>query len=131
MTRRLFRVQQKGQVTLPAAIRRQLHLKQGDLVAIENTDQGVLITPQTTLSAAQLTQYRRSPADLLKEDMMMNEHESFAIPRPTSEVLARRKRAVARIIALRERLPSLAPLTAADLVRLGREEEGASYDPGD
>ncbi len=131
MVRRLVRVQQKGQVTLPAAIRRELNLKEGDLVAIENTDLGVLITPQTIISVEQSAQRRLPPADLLEDGTVMSKHEPFIIPRPTPEVLARRKQAVARIMALRERMPSLSPLTAADLVRMGREEEGASYDPGD
>ena len=39
-------VQEKGQVTIPAQIRRKLGLKKGDLVAFVETDQGVLISPQ-------------------------------------------------------------------------------------
>ncbi|MDQ6604653.1 MAG: AbrB/MazE/SpoVT family DNA-binding domain-containing protein [Chloroflexota bacterium] len=40
---RLVRVQEKGQVTLPAEMRRSLGLKKGDLVAVTSTDGGVLI----------------------------------------------------------------------------------------
>ena len=43
--RRLVRIQEKGQVTLPADIRKRLGLKKGDLVAVEGTPEGVLITP--------------------------------------------------------------------------------------
>lgn len=48
--RRLVRVQEKGQVTLPAEIRRKLGLKKGDLVAVTETDDGLLITPQQALA---------------------------------------------------------------------------------
>lgn len=44
--RKLVRIQEKGQVTLPADIRRRLGLKKGDLVAVEETPEGVLITPR-------------------------------------------------------------------------------------
>jgi AbrB family looped-hinge helix DNA binding protein len=39
-------VQEKGQVTIPAEIRRKLGLKKGDYVAFVETDQGVMISPQ-------------------------------------------------------------------------------------
>ena len=42
---RLVRVQEKGQVTLPAALRKRLGLKKGDLVAVTPTDGGMLIKP--------------------------------------------------------------------------------------
>jgi len=42
---RLVRVQEKGQVTLPAEMRKRLGLKKGDLVAVTTTDGGVLIKP--------------------------------------------------------------------------------------
>ena len=41
---KLVRVQEKGQVTLPADIRRRLGLKKGDYVAVEETPDGVLIS---------------------------------------------------------------------------------------
>ena len=47
---KLVRVQEKGQVTLPAAIRKRLGLKKGDYVAVEETSDGVLITPQAALA---------------------------------------------------------------------------------
>ncbi len=43
-------VQAKGQVTIPAEIRRKLGLKKGDLVAFIETEQGVLITPQEVIA---------------------------------------------------------------------------------
>lgn len=44
--RRLVRVQEKGQITLPAEVRRRLGLKKGDLVVVVETPEGVLLTPQ-------------------------------------------------------------------------------------
>ncbi|PKO08385.1 MAG: hypothetical protein CVU40_15730 [Chloroflexi bacterium HGW-Chloroflexi-2] len=39
------RVQEKGQVTIPRDIRRQLKLKKGDLVTFISTENGVIIKP--------------------------------------------------------------------------------------
>jgi AbrB family looped-hinge helix DNA binding protein len=52
--RRLVRVQEKGQVTLPAEVRKSLGLKKGDLVAVTQTPDGVLITPQEVVAARAL-----------------------------------------------------------------------------
>ncbi len=54
MERKLVRVQEKGQVTLPAEIRRRLHIKKGDLVAVVETPEGVLIAPQEIVAARAL-----------------------------------------------------------------------------
>ena len=43
--RTIVRIQEKGQVTLPAAARRRLGLKKGDLVAVEQTAEGMFIKP--------------------------------------------------------------------------------------
>jgi AbrB family looped-hinge helix DNA binding protein len=51
---KLVRVQEKGQVTLPAEIRERLGLKKGDLVAIVETPDGVLITPQQVVATRAL-----------------------------------------------------------------------------
>ncbi len=48
--RRLVRVQEKGQVTLPTEVRKKLGLKKGDLVAVVETEEGVLITPQQVVA---------------------------------------------------------------------------------
>jgi antitoxin PrlF len=48
--RKLVRIQEKGQVTLPADVRRKLGLKKGDLVAVTETDEGVLISPQQVVA---------------------------------------------------------------------------------
>lgn len=52
--RKLVRIQEKGQVTLPADIRKRLGLKKGDVVAVVETAEGVLITPQAVLTARAL-----------------------------------------------------------------------------
>ena len=52
--RRLVRVQEKGQVTLPTEMRKRLGLKKGDLVAVVETPEGVLITPQEVLATRTL-----------------------------------------------------------------------------
>jgi len=48
--RRFVRVQERGQITLPAEVRRKLGIKKGDLVAVVETDEGVLITPQEAVA---------------------------------------------------------------------------------
>lgn len=52
--RKLVRVQEKGQVTLPAEVRERLGLKKGDLVAVVETDEGVLISPQEIVATRAL-----------------------------------------------------------------------------
>ena len=52
--RRLVRVQEKGQVTLPAEVRKRLGIKKGDLVAVMDTEDGVLITRQEVIAARAL-----------------------------------------------------------------------------
>ena len=52
--RRLVRVQEKGQVTLPTEFRKRLGMKKGDLVAVIETPDGLLITPQEVVAARAL-----------------------------------------------------------------------------
>src|SRR5215217_3548179 len=47
---KLVRIQEKGQVTLPVEVRKQLGLKKGDLVAVTATPEGALITPQEIIA---------------------------------------------------------------------------------
>ena len=51
---KLSAVQERGQVTIPAEIRKRLGLEKGDLVAFVETEQGVLITPQEVVGTAAL-----------------------------------------------------------------------------
>lgn len=68
--RKLVRVQEKGQVTLPAQVREKLGLKKGDLVAVEETDKGILITPQEVVAMAALD---RIGAELKKKGLTLEE----------------------------------------------------------
>ena len=52
--RKLVRIQEKGQVTIPTEIRKKLGLKRGDLVAIVETPDGVFITPQQVVATKAL-----------------------------------------------------------------------------
>ena len=52
--RKLVRVQEKGQVTLPVEVRQKLGLKKGDLVAVIETEEGVLISPQEIVATKAL-----------------------------------------------------------------------------
>jgi AbrB family looped-hinge helix DNA binding protein len=61
--RKLVRVQEKGQVTIPQEIRKKLGLKRGDLVAVVETPDGVFITPQQVVATKALD----SIGDILKE----------------------------------------------------------------
>ena len=61
--RKLVRIQEKGQVTIPTEIRKKLGLKRGDLVAVMGTPEGVFITPQQVLATKALDRI----GDILKE----------------------------------------------------------------
>ena len=50
ISQKYSRVQKKGQVTIPAEMRDKLGLKEGDLVAFIETDDGILISPQEVLA---------------------------------------------------------------------------------
>jgi antitoxin PrlF len=58
--RRLSMVQEKGQVTIPAEIRKRLGLKKGDLVSFVETDQGVVIKPAEVIVTESLDKLGRS-----------------------------------------------------------------------
>jgi AbrB family looped-hinge helix DNA binding protein len=63
------RVQEKGQVTIPRNIRRQLHLKKGDLVTFVSTDKGVVIK---TLALAADDLLESLTADLLARGIQLD-----------------------------------------------------------
>lgn len=70
--RHLVRIQEKGQVTLPADIRKRLGLKKGDLVAVVETPDGVLITPRAVIALNALTEIGKALKEqgLSLEDMI-------------------------------------------------------------
>jgi antitoxin PrlF len=61
--RKLVRIQEKGQVTIPTEIRKKLGLKRGDLVAVMEMPEGVFITPQQVMATKAL----ESIGNVLKE----------------------------------------------------------------
>ncbi|MDP3988384.1 MAG: AbrB/MazE/SpoVT family DNA-binding domain-containing protein [Candidatus Levybacteria bacterium] len=50
----LSAMQEKGQVTIPADIRKKLGLKKGDLIGFMETDEGIVITPLETVTTDSL-----------------------------------------------------------------------------
>lgn len=58
--KKLSMVQEKGQVTIPAEIRKKLGLKKGDLVSFVETDQGVLIKPAEVIVTESLDELGRA-----------------------------------------------------------------------
>jgi AbrB family looped-hinge helix DNA binding protein len=61
--RKLVRIQEKGQVTIPQEIRKKLGMKRGDLVAVMETPEGVFIAPQQVLATTAF----ESIGNILKE----------------------------------------------------------------
>lgn len=60
---KLSKVQENGQVTIPVEIRRKWELERGDLVAFEETEEGVLIKPQEVIAMRALDKL----GEMLKE----------------------------------------------------------------
>jgi AbrB family looped-hinge helix DNA binding protein len=78
------RVQEKGQVTIPQTIRRQLNLKKGDLVTFVSTENGVVI----------------KTLDLAAEDLLATlEKALLARGIQLSDVLARSQRVGTDVLA--------------------------------
>jgi len=50
---RLVQIQKKNQVTLPAGVRKQLHLKEHDFLALEIEGNRIILTPQKVISREQ------------------------------------------------------------------------------
>ena len=85
----LVRIQEKGQVTLPASLRQRLGLKKGDLVAVTGTPGGILITPQEIVATqaldrigAALREQGLSLEDLIESgraerDDLLREHDDL------------------------------------------------------
>ena len=96
---KLVRMQEKGQVTIPQAIRKKLGLKQGDLVAVMEMPDGVFITPQQVVAAKAFDRI----GDILKEQGLSVDEliasgreirtdllqETYGITQPPQEILSR------------------------------------------
>jgi antitoxin PrlF len=97
--RKLVRIQEKGQVTIPQEIRKKLGLKRGDLVAVMETPDGVFITPQQVVASKAFDRI----GDILKEQgLSVDEliasgreirgdllHETYGITHPPKARLSR------------------------------------------
>jgi AbrB family looped-hinge helix DNA binding protein len=97
--RKLVRIQEKGQVTIPTEIRKKLGLKRGDLVAVMETPEGVFITPQQVMATTALDRI----GDVLKgQGLSLDEliasgrdirtdlvQETYGITQPPKERLSR------------------------------------------
>lgn len=46
-------IRNKGQITLPAKLRRKLGLEEGDFVEVEETEDGILLKPRKLIDADQ------------------------------------------------------------------------------
>ena len=97
--RKLVRMQEKGQVTIPQGIRKKLGLKRGDLVAVMETPEGVFITPQQVVATKAFDRI----GDILKEQGLSVDEliasgreirtdllqETYGITQPPQEILSR------------------------------------------
>ena len=51
MTKKVYTIQENGQVTLPVEFRKRYGLKKGDVVVFQETDDGLLISPRVLLAS--------------------------------------------------------------------------------
>lgn len=74
---KFIRIRENGQITLPAGIRKRLGLKKGDLVAVEETPEGVLIMSQGMLAIKDLDEIGNALREqgLTLEDMIESGRE--------------------------------------------------------
>jgi bifunctional DNA-binding transcriptional regulator/antitoxin component of YhaV-PrlF toxin-antitoxin module len=105
-TRRSARIGEGGTLTLPAALLRRHHLKDGDFVSVEDDERAVLIVPED--------KHPEATPEVVPQPL--------TIPEPTPAQLARRRALVDRILANRQQRV-ISPLTTADLVHLAREDD--------
>jgi excisionase family DNA binding protein len=101
----------------PITVRR--HIASGDLSAVR---------------AGRAVRVRRDSAEtflkpIVQPSLVEAERARLFAP-PTPEELARRREAVDRAIKLQKALGSRPGPSAVELIRMAREEEGPSYDPG-
>ena len=58
--RRTYTIQENGQVTLPAEWREKYNIKKGDVVSFEETESGLLITPQRLMAMSLLNEIEQT-----------------------------------------------------------------------
>ncbi len=73
-SKKLVYVQEKGQVTIPRAIRDELGLKKGDPVLVELKDGVVQIAPQTVIPDERL---KRIEEEILASGITLEEMDAF------------------------------------------------------
>jgi AbrB family looped-hinge helix DNA binding protein len=86
--RKLVRMQEKGQVTIPTEIRKKLGLKRGDLVAVMETPEGVFIAPQQVVAVKAFDRIDELIASgrEIRTDLLQ---ETYGITQPPQEHLSR------------------------------------------
>ena len=91
LSQKYSRVQKKGQVTIPVEMRDKLGLKEGDLVAFTETDDGILISRQEVLAMRALDRIgallkeQGVSLDELMELVREEGYDLLIYPRPTQE----------------------------------------------
>lgn len=50
MTKKIYTIQDNGQVTLPIEFRKKYNLKKGDAIVFKETDEGLVISPREALA---------------------------------------------------------------------------------
>lgn len=73
MLQSITKVQKKGQVTIPASLRGEWGIREGDFVSFESVDQGILLTPQKVVPTQKIN------AALQALDAIADELESKGI----------------------------------------------------
>lgn len=84
--RKLVRVQERGQITLPVEIRRKWGLKPGDLVAVEETSTGAAVVPQRTIPAAELEEVFRNSGITMEDWVESARDERVQIVRELHDI---------------------------------------------
>ncbi len=70
----------KGALTIPAEVRRAVHLEEGDLVEVEIVEEGILLRPRKVIDATQAWFWTRAWQDSIRrsvEQVEAGEGERF------------------------------------------------------
>lgn len=67
---RIGRIGERGRLTLPAEVRAKYGLKEGDVVSIRETNEGILISPQALIAQKLLDQLNEIAGDISLEEWM-------------------------------------------------------------